>query len=202
MDHRRNHLTGDPPNPVPGSEFGTRNRRSRILVIGTSCAGKSSFARALGLALGHPCVELDALYWGPNWKPKPLEEFRALAADAASGERWIIEGNYSDVRALIWPRADIVIWLNYGFATVMWRALRRTLRRNLTRQELWHGNRESLRRSFLSRDSILVWVATTFHKRQRQFAALRTSGAFEHLDWIEFRRPAEAADFLRSLAKT
>ncbi len=174
----------------------------RFLVIGTSCAGKSRFARALAHELDHPCIELDALYWGPDWKAKPLLEFRNLAAHAASGDHWIIEGNYADVRALIWPRAEAVIWLNYGFATVLWRALRRTLRRNITRQELWHGNRESLRRSFFSRDSILVWVATTFHKRRRQFAALRASNAFPQLAWIEFRSPAEAANFLHSLVKT
>lgn len=172
---------------------------TRVLVIGSSCAGKSSFARALAQSSGLPHVELDQLFWGPNWTAKPTREFRALAEAAAAGERWVVDGNYSAVRDILWPRATAVIWLNYGFGVVLWRALRRTVARNITRQALWHGNRESFKRSFLSRESILVWVATTFRKRQRQFAALRASGAFTHLTWIEFDRPAQARQFLRSV---
>ena len=171
----------------------------RVLVIGSSCAGKSTFARALSQLAALPCTELDELFWGPDWTPKPPEAFRALAADAAAGERWVIEGNYSDVRELLWPRAELVIWLNYPFALVCWRALRRTLARNLEREALWHGNRESFRRSFLSRESILVWVATTFRRRRAQFEALRAEGAYPQLAWLEFRQPRQAQAFLCDL---
>jgi adenylate kinase family enzyme len=36
---------------------------SRVIVIGTSCAGKTMFARSLADALSCPHVELDALHW-------------------------------------------------------------------------------------------------------------------------------------------
>ncbi len=170
--------------------------RNRILVIGSSCAGKSTFACALARASGLPWVELDQLFWGPDWTAKPLEAFRALASEAAAGERWVIDGNYSDVRDILWPRADLVVWLNYDFGVVLWRAVRRTVARNVTRRVLWHGNRESFRRSFLSRESILVWVAKTFHKRRRQFAALRAGASFPRLHWVELHRPAQARQFL------
>ncbi|MEO5698160.1 MAG: toxin [Burkholderiaceae bacterium] len=170
--------------------------RHRILVIGSSCAGKSTFARALARASGLPWVELDQLFWGPNWTAKPLASFRALVGEVAAGERWVIDGNYSDVRDILWPRADLVVWLNYGFTLVLWRAVRRTVSRNITRGELWHGNRESFRRSFLSRESILVWVVKTFQKRRRQFAALRDGVSFPRLAWVEFQRPAQAREFL------
>jgi adenylate kinase family enzyme len=39
----------------------------RILVVGSSCSGKTTFARALAGILGRPHIELDALHWGPNW---------------------------------------------------------------------------------------------------------------------------------------
>jgi len=173
---------------------------SRVLVIGTSCAGKSTFARALAQVQALPYVELDQLFWAPNWTAKPVEDFRALASAATAGESWVVDGNYGDVRDILWPRANLVIWLNYSFPVILWRALRRTVRRNFTRQELWHGNRESLKRSFLSRESILVWVSTTFRKRQRQFAALRESGTFPQVTWVEFNRPAQAQQFLRSFS--
>ena len=172
----------------------------RIVVIGSSCAGKSTFAAALARELGCTAVELDHLYWGPNWTAKPLQEFRQLTEQAVAPACWVVSGNYGMVRDVVWSRATLVIWLNYSFATVLGRALRRTVRRMVTREQLWHGNYESFRRSFLSRDSILVWIVTTFQQRRREFQQLRTGAAFPHLKWIEFRRPREARRYRARLA--
>ena len=171
----------------------------RIIVVGCSCSGKSTYARSLSAVLGFPRVELDALYWGPEWQPKPAELFRALTAQAVAGERWLVEGNYGGVRDLLWPRATAVIWLNYSFLTVFRRALYRTLKRILTRETLWQGNRESFRRSFLSRESILLWVITSFRRRNREFRALQSSGKYPNLTWVEFHRPAQARAYLQAL---
>ena len=128
---------------------------NRVVVIGTSCVGKTIFARSLAEALCCPHIELDALYWQPNWTPRPPEEFRKLVAQELSLGCWVTDGNYSVVRDLIWSRTTTVIWLNYGFPLVLWRALTRTVRRVLTQEDLFSANRESLRLAFFSRDSIL-----------------------------------------------
>lgn len=172
----------------------------RVVVVGTSCCGKTMFARQLAESLACPCIELDELYWAPNWTPKPDSEFRRLVEIAASAPRWVTEGNYGRIRDVLWPRATTIVWLNYSFITVFRRALRRTCRRIIVRERLWHGNRESFARSFLSRDSILVWVVTTFNRRRKEFATLRASGNYPHLSWVELRRPAEAESYLRSIS--
>lgn len=178
-------MTPDPTEPV-----------SRIVVVGTSCAGKSTFAQQLASTSGCPRIELDALHWGANWQPKPSEEFRRLVVEAASARAWVADGNYGVVRELLWPRAQTIIWLNYSYPRVLWRAVKRTIRRCITREQLWHGNRESVWRSFFTKESILVWVATTHHRRRREFAALRAAGPFQHLSWVEFRHPEQAAQWL------
>ena len=53
------------------------NRLSRVAIVGTSCTGKTTLARSLSRTLGRPHIELDALYWGPNWTPIPPEDFRS-----------------------------------------------------------------------------------------------------------------------------
>lgn len=171
----------------------------RIVVIGPSCAGKSTFARSLAQERGCTHIELDDLFWSPDWAPKPTREFVRLVEAAAGGECWVADGNYSVARDVLWPRATTVVWLNFGLPRVLWRGLRRTVTRCATGQVLWHGNRESLRRAFLSRDSILVWIVTTFHRRQREFSALRRSGAYGHLTWLEARHPTEARELLHAL---
>jgi len=172
----------------------------RVVLIGTSCAGKSTLAQSLNARCGHALIELDALHWGAGWQPKPSAEFRHLVTEAAKAECWIAEGNYAVVRDLLWPRAQAVIWLNYSFPCVFGRALRRTVKRSLTGERLWHDNRETVWQSFFTRESMLWWVITTHRRRQQEFAALRASGEFAQLVWIEFRHPRETALWLASLA--
>ena len=178
---------------LPAYEF------PRIVVVGTSCAGKSTFARRLARAIGCSRIELDNLYWGPEWEPKPQKEFRLLVSEAVAQESWVADGNYGSVREIVWPRASTVVWLNYSFTRVLWQALKRTVARCVSGEVLWHGNRESLRRSFFSKQSILVWVATTYHRRQNEFTTLQASNRFPQVSWVEVRHPAEARQLLASL---
>jgi adenylate kinase family enzyme len=172
---------------------------ARVVVIGISGSGKSTMATALARFLDCPHVELDSLYWGPDWTARSEDEFRALARTAVSGAEWVVDGNYRAARDIVWPRAGAVVWLNYSFTTALRRVFVRSLRRMATRQVLWNGNRESFRRTFLSRESILMWVITTYHRRRREYAALKAGGAYAGIEWIELRRPADATRFLRWL---
>jgi adenylate kinase family enzyme len=171
----------------------------RVVVIGTSCCGKTTLAKELAQRLECQHIELDALHWLPNWVERPAEQFRTLVRTAIADDRWIVDGNYQVVRDIVWPRATSVIWLNYSFATVFGRALGRTFRRALTKEPLYSGNKESFWRAFLTRDSILWWVISTHHGRRNRYAQLRTSPEYPHLIWLEIRKPSEAARLLEKL---
>ncbi len=175
---------------------------TRVVVIGISCVGKTTFAQALARVLSFSHIELDALYWQPQWVPRPPEEFRALTAQALAQNYWVTDGNYGVVRDLVWSRATTVIWLNYSFPTVLWRALTRTGRRVLTQEELFSSNRESLRMALFSRESILWWVITTFHRRRKQYRQLFDARTSRQLAYVELRNPAEAQHFLAGLETT
>ena len=171
----------------------------RINVVGTSCSGKTTLARAVARRLDLPCVELDALFWGPGWEPVPPELFRSRVADAVAADRWVLDGGYSTVRPFIWERADTVVWLDYPMPLVLGRWARRTVARIRDGREFWPGtgNRESLGHA-LSRGGLLWWILTTHRRRRRTMV--------EQLDarpWIRavrLRSPAEAERWLRSLA--
>ena len=169
----------------------------RYVVVGTSGAGKSAFARQLASVLASSYVELDNLYWGPNWTPRATEEFQRAVREATSGERWVVDGNYSVVRGAFWPNATHVLWLNFSRPVVFSRIISRTLRRAFTREELWSGNRESFAKAFLSKESILLWSFTTYRKNQAKYAKLRASPEYANLRWHEFRFPNQAHAFLR-----
>jgi hypothetical protein len=83
---------------------------------------------------------------------------------------------------------------------VIGRAFIRTLRRSLSAQELYSGNRESLGRAFFSRESILWWAVSTFRRRRKSYREMREKRSFPQLEWIELTRPAEAEWLMRELA--
>jgi hypothetical protein len=97
---------------------------ARVVVIGTSCAGKTTLARRLAGMLGSEHVELDSVYWGPEWTPRP--DFIQTVLAIAQRPRWVIDGNYSAVQPIIWSRSSAIVWLDYSFARVFSQALRRT----------------------------------------------------------------------------
>ncbi len=169
---------------------------SRVAVVGTSGSGKTTFARDLAAILDASHVELDALHWLENWQERDVDSMRALVATEVAHDHWVIDGNYSRVRDLVWARATTLVWLNYSVPRVLGRATWRTIRRVVTREPIFGGNRESFFMSFFSRDSILVWVVSTYGRRRREYGELLRSEPVR-FGVIEFTSPAQAARFLR-----
>jgi adenylate kinase family enzyme len=169
----------------------------RIIVIGTTGSGKTTLARSLAARLGLPHAEQDAWNHLPGWQEAPLEQFRAQVAAFTARPAWVMDGNYSKARDLGWTRADTLVWLDYSGQVVFWRLLTRTLRRLLTRQELWNGNREHLRNA-VKADSPLPWFFRTHWKRRRETPA--RIARYSHLNVVRLRSPREAERWLAALS--
>jgi len=125
--------------------------------------------------LDYPYVEIDSLYHGPNWTPRP--EFAAEIDDFTVGERWVTEWQYTIVRPLLAARADTVVWLDHPAPVSLARVIRRTVRRSRSRsrEPLWNGNVEApLRSFFYDRDSIIRWAMKTQRTYKRSVPALAT----------------------------
>lgn len=149
-----------------------------MLVIGTSGSGKTFLGKQLAQALGCQHIEMDSLYWGPNWQAVPTEVFQTAVDQATTGPCWVADGNYSAVRDLLWPKATHVVWLNYGRMTVLRRILWRTFSRALSREPLYSGNRESWRTALFSKQSIIRWSMGTYRTNQARYPLLRDDPAY------------------------
>lgn len=128
-----------------------------------------------------------------------LPVFRAKVASVVAGEEWVIDGGYSAVRDLIWPRADTVVWLDYPLAVILPRLVARIVARIRDGTELWPGtgNRETIRGQF-SRDQ-LVWFAIRTHRgRRRRIKEMVARPEYAHLLVHHFTRPYEAERWLRT----
>lgn len=169
----------------------------RVAVVGPSGSGKSTLARSLADRLGVPCLELDSVFHQPGWTELELSEFRRRVGAFVAGDGWVVDGNYSRSRDLVLARADTVVWLRMSRALVMRQVLGRTVRRVVTRQELWNGNQERAR-DVLSLDrnrSIVVW-AWTMHGKYDDDYERRAGAATSGQRWIELRSRRDVRAFL------
>ena len=138
-------------------------RPRRIAIAGVSGVGKTTLAGRIAAIVGAPHTEIDSLYHGPNWVPRPefLDDVRALVA----GESWVTEFQYRVARPLIAERMDLLVWLDPPFwTTTLPRVVRRTVHRRLTRHRMWSDNLEGPLWTFLTDPNHIVrWSLQTRH---------------------------------------
>lgn len=175
----------------------------RIVVVGTSGAGKTTLAKTIAGRLGLAHIELDALQWEPGWQALSQinpAEFTRRVNTAVSSQSWVLDGNYGAVRDMTWGRATHLIWLDYSRPVIMYRVIKRSIVRALDQQELFAGNRENWRH-WLRPSHPIQWAWTTWRRRRLEFEALLQSSKYQHLVVLRIRTPRSAAkvvDTLRS----
>jgi adenylate kinase family enzyme len=178
--------------PLPGP---------RIAVVGVTGAGKTTTAARLARAMDLPHIELDALHWQPGWVMIEREPFRHLVTQALSRPAWITDGNYRKARDLIWARATTLVWLDYSLPVILWQLTQRTLKRIFTREELWNGNRETLRGAFFSKDSLFLWAVQSYPKQRLEYRRDLASPEYAHLQMVRLRSRKQTDAWLAQIEK-
>ena len=174
----------------------------KINVIGTSGSGKSTLAKRIASEMSIPYIEIDRLYWRAGWQGVSddvlLETLdRALSASG----KWVLDGNYNRTRPTKWRNVDIVVWVDYGFTRTLYQAVSRAFRRAWHKQELWPGtgNCESFRRSFFSRESIIIWTIKTWRSNRKRYEADMQNPQYAHIRFLRITRRQDAERLIASL---
>ena len=174
----------------------------RVAVIGGSSVGKTTLSKELARRLGVTHIELDALHHDPGWTEASEEVLQARvdAAIAAAPDGWVADGNYhGKLGVSVLERADTLVFLDLPYRTALRRVTWRTFRRLLSREELWNGNRETLRNTF-GRQSIVWWVITQHGKYREKWP--ERYEALQHLDVVRLRSARAVRDWLQSIQPT
>ena len=178
----------------------------RISVVGTSGSGKTTVARRIAEGLDLPHVELDAIYHQPGWTTLPTEEFVARVDALTDGDRWVVDGNYREVsdEGPVWAKADTIVWLDPPDGRLMRQVVGRTVRRWVTREELWNGNREPLSGPFRwdPEASIIRWAWTRRGPTRRRYGAAMVDERWSHVRWVRLRSRSDVDRWLSSLNRT
>ncbi|MFG3403643.1 hypothetical protein [Streptomyces sp. NPDC048142] len=172
---------------------------SRIAVVGPVASGKSTLSAAISVYTGLPRIDLDELFWGPNWTPLDAPVFHKGVRDRLAGPAWIADGNYGgEVAEMLLDRAELVLWLDLPLRVCLPRLVNRSLRRAATGEELFAGNRESYRH-LLAADSILRWGPMHHHRHRRRWSARLHPDRTAGLTVVRLDRPAAITPQLRRL---
>ena len=176
--------------------------RQRIVIVGVTGSGKTTLARRAAAIIGGRHVELDSLYHNAGWAPADPEVFQARVRAAIAGQaRWATCGGYrGHVRDITWPLADEIVWIDLPFRVTFLRMLRRSFTRSIRNEELWNGNRETLRNMFLRRDSLILFSIQHRNKYREEYPAELSAPALAHVSTLRLRRQRDVDAWLQGLA--
>ncbi len=146
---------------------------------------------------------MDDLFWLDDWQETPDHEFFAKLQhqmDQAAGG-WVLDGNYSRTQDLKLKYIDTIIWLDYSFSLNLYRSVKRAISRAVTQKRLWENsnNRESFKTSFLSKDSIILWMITHHAQNRKKYLAMMNDARYQHIQFIRLTSPKQTAVFLNEM---
>jgi adenylate kinase family enzyme len=167
----------------------------RILVMGSSGSGKSTFVKRLSALTGLPTVSLDALFWKPGWVEADATEFAQRVNDAARQPRWIMDGDFiSHAGELRRSLADAVIWFDLPSRTCMRGIIVRIATTyGRVRPEMAPGCPERIDIEFLR----YVW---TYRRLRRSKLLHYFEGLRPDQNLISFTNRAQAESYLATVA--
>jgi len=127
----------------------------KIVVVGVSASGKSSFARELETKTNLPVIFMDSIMWKPGWNYIGDEETAKRLNEESAKSEWIIEGYIiKDAREFIFDRADTIIYLDYAPIVSSWRYIKRWWKHRKNPRPELEGSPEKFSFKFLK----LVWT--------------------------------------------
>ncbi len=175
----------------------------RISIVGNSGSGKTTLARRVAERTGAHHIELDAHQHQPGWvEAGETAMRRSVAAEVESHDHWVCDGNYNSwVGDVVRGAADVVVLLDLPRWRVMEQVVRRTVRRAVTLEELWNGNREPLT-NFTRWDpaeNIIRWSWTNHERYRTKYLALFESNEWPRAQTVVLRSRPEIDEWLATL---
>jgi adenylate kinase family enzyme len=171
----------------------------RFVVVGCSCAGKTTLATALAARIAGDHIELDAINNLPGWRDRDRQETRRIVTERVRASSWVVDGNYSWLADDLWPLADLVVILDLPRRTVVRRAIVRSVARAALRRRLWNGNRETWS-DVLSTDPARSMIVWTWRRQPHYRREYRTALTGEHrVPMVHLTSARAARAFLRAV---
>jgi len=143
-----------------------QKKLKRLVVIGVTCSGKTTFARKLAKIMMVKHIELEAIYYLPKRTPRPTDEFRMLIWNATATNTWVMDDNSSKIKEIILSRATTVILLKYPWHVFLYRSLCRLKERIIGKRFLKSVTQQKFRRTLLRPIPVFFWLKICRHHKR------------------------------------
>ncbi len=141
----------------------TRGSNMKILILGNSGSGKSTFTQNLAKKMNIPFLHLDTIIYQHNWQKPEFEHAQKVVLDFIKQDNWIIDGNFLNQIQQRFDACNRIYFLDFNRFICFFSILKRYFK--------YKGKKRSSRSPFcdekLSRD-YLKWVFFDFYKTSRK----------------------------------
>lgn len=163
----------------------------RILIVGASASGKTTFARKLGAKLGREVTYIDSLIWKPGWHYIGDETAIAKIREKAQDEEWIIEGFvFKELTQELLERATKIIYLDYSRWVLVLRYVKRSWEHRKEARAEMPGCPDSFSFSFMWR----IFMKKEVYWLEKEFS----TGKYNQII-VRFRKVNQAESYIDSL---
>ena len=167
----------------------------RTIIFGSTGVGKTTMVKEIAEEFDLPVIDIDSLRREAGRTDSPEETFVRLVTESVKGDTWIIDGSYTSVQDIVWPRAEAIVWLDLSFWVFLSRLIKRSLYRIFVRKK---SEKPIKGRDQPARERTWNYLRAIFtgkQRRQRYFATIYGSKNV-HLHIIRLASPEEVQHWL------
>jgi adenylate kinase family enzyme len=172
----------------------------RTIIFGSTGMGKSTMVQRIAEEFSLPVIDIDSLRREAGKTSTPEETFAQLVKQSVMAETWLIDGSYTSVQEIVWPRAEAIVWLDFSFWVFLSRLIKRSLYRIFIRKKSERPIKGRYQPASERTTNYLRAIFSGKRRRKRYFAALYNSQN-KHLHLIRFSNPEEVTIWLDLLKK-
>lgn len=150
--------------------------QNKIVVLGNSGSGKSTYASKAAKELNCTHLDLDTIAWTHNANPPKrlplIESTRKINSFMKTNINWVIEGCYADLLSLALPFATELVFLNPGTETCISNAKNRP----------WESHKyDSLEQQNKNLPMLIEWIMQ-YDQRNDEFSLQSHRRLFENFE--------------------
>jgi adenylate kinase family enzyme len=168
----------------------TRFPYKRTIIFGSTGIGKTTLVKRIAEEFSLPVIDIDSLRREAGKSDAPDETFSHLVMESVKEDIWIIDGSYTSVQDVIWPRAEAIVWLDFSFGIFLSRLIKRSLYRIFIRKKSEKPIKARNQAASERAGTYLRAIFTGKQRRQRYFATLYNAKNV-HLHIIRLSDPEE-----------
>jgi adenylate kinase family enzyme len=162
----------------------------RTIIFGSTGVGKTTMVKQIAEEFDLPVIDVDSLRREAGRSKSPEETFVRLITESIKGDTWIIDGSYTSVQDIVWPRAEAIVWLDFSFWVFLSRLIKRSLYRIFIRKKTEKPIKGRNQPARERAQTYLRAIFTGKRRRQRYFATIYNSKN-AHLHIIRLSSPEE-----------